>query len=658
MRKGMRKSDQSNWSRGRSIARNCTLIGFLLSLPASEALAQRATDNALAAAEDAFGTSVGNESVGLYNNSSARGFSPIEAGNVRIEGLYFDQKAGLGTQLVRGSNLRVGLSAQAYPFPAPTGIADYRLRLPGDKTIHSAVVGVGPFDMASFDLVSQVPIIGSRLGLVAGASVNNDAHRDFETNSLIWSGSALLNWMPRDNIQITPFWGRSEAHDQETRPGIYTAGSYLPPAFHRRPYFAPDWADGQSRDTNFGLLTSVAAASGWSIRSGIFRSLATVQENYVISLRNTQRDGSGRVEALADPPSYSGSYSGELRIARRFVEGNRAHTIYASLRARDSRRIFGGGDREDLGPGMVGIDAILPEPTFTFGPQRKDIVKQGTAGLSYGVNWLNVGEFSAGVQKTHYTRSLMPLGGAVLTKTTSHPWLYNATVAIFASPSLVFYGGYTRGLEASGIAPDSATNRGEALPANITRQADAGVRYALGPHLRVVAGIFEVSKPFLDRDASNLFQTVGRIRNRGVEASISGEPLPGLTVVAGAVLLEARVSGFTVDQGTIGEVPISASPRTLNLNVQYGPASWKGISVDADVENLSDHVADRRNTFDIAGATTLNVGGRYRFKVGESPASLRLRVENVTNAYDWHVHAEWFHPIGRRRYSARLSVDF
>lgn len=637
----------------------CGALTLLVLLAGSEkAFAQRAGDNVIAAAEDAFGTSVGNESIGLYSNSSARGFSPIEAGNVRIEGLYFDQKAGLGSQLVRGSNLRVGLSAQAYPFPAPTGIADYRLRLPGEKTIFSAVVGAGPFDLASFDLVGQIPVVESRLGLVAGVSVTNDAHKDFETNSRLYSGSALLNWTPRDNIQITPFWARSVTRDEETRPGIYTAGSYLPAAFRRRPYFAPAWADSKSHQTNFGVLTSVEPAAGWTVRLGAFRSLAVVDESYVISLRDTQPYGRGRVEVVADPASYSGSYSGELRVSRRFVEGNRAHTLHASVRARDSRRTFGGGDRENLGPGMVGVDRDLPEPTFAFGPQRKDIVKQGTVGLSYTLNWLDVGEFSAGVQKSHYTRSLMPVGGAVLTETTSHPWLYNATAAISASPSLVFYAGYTRGLEASGIAPDTATNRGEALPANITRQADAGLRYAFGPRLRAVAGVFDVSKPFLDRDANNLFQPVGRVRNRGVEASISGALIPGLTVVAGAVLLKSRISGLTVDRGAIGQVPFATFPRTLSLNVQYGPASWKGVSVDADVENLSSHFADRRNTFRIPAATTLNVGGRYRFKVGESPATLRLRIENVTNAYDWHVHNEWFHPVGRRRYSARMSVDF
>ena len=50
----------------------------------TQAWAQRADDNAVAAADDAFGTTVGNESIGLYTTGNARGFSPVQASNVRL----------------------------------------------------------------------------------------------------------------------------------------------------------------------------------------------------------------------------------------------------------------------------------------------------------------------------------------------------------------------------------------------------------------------------------------------------------------------------------------------------------------------------------------------------------------------------------------------
>ncbi|MBP8144592.1 MAG: hypothetical protein KAY56_04590, partial [Inhella sp.] len=59
----------------------------------------QANDAAVKAAADAFGTSVGRESIGLYSSSSVRGFSPTAAGNVRIDGLYFDQVWALSARL-------------------------------------------------------------------------------------------------------------------------------------------------------------------------------------------------------------------------------------------------------------------------------------------------------------------------------------------------------------------------------------------------------------------------------------------------------------------------------------------------------------------------------------------------------------------------------
>src|SRR3954467_4766791 len=88
------------------------------------AIAPRTTDNATTQSTDAFGKRVGDEQIGIYNPYDVRGFSAVEAGNARIEGLYFAQQANPNDRLIDGSTVRVGISAQGYPFPAPTGIAD------------------------------------------------------------------------------------------------------------------------------------------------------------------------------------------------------------------------------------------------------------------------------------------------------------------------------------------------------------------------------------------------------------------------------------------------------------------------------------------------------------------------------------------------------
>ncbi|QNM82625.1 hypothetical protein H8M03_11595 [Sphingomonas sabuli] len=111
---------------------------FLLA-SAAPALAQRADENAVKSAGDAFGTSVGNEKIGLYSPDDVRGFSAGQAGNIRLEGLSLTEHGGFG-RIASGSTIRVGLTAQSYPFPAPTGIADFALRKSGNEAVLSPVI--------------------------------------------------------------------------------------------------------------------------------------------------------------------------------------------------------------------------------------------------------------------------------------------------------------------------------------------------------------------------------------------------------------------------------------------------------------------------------------------------------------------------------------
>ena len=81
---------------------------------------------------------------------------------------------------------------------------------------------------------------------------------------------------------------------------------------------------------------------------------------------------------IADRNQNFASDSGELRVSRRFVQGERYHVLYYSLRARDQQRRYGGSDVQDLGVARIGERVPCREPEFEFGPQTRDEVKQST----------------------------------------------------------------------------------------------------------------------------------------------------------------------------------------------------------------------------------------------------------------------------------------
>ena len=84
----------------------CALM--LAASPVGTVRAQHASDDPVASASDGFGLTLGLESIGLYGPGFVRGFNPQTAGNVRIDGLYFDQQGALSNRVVEGSTIQIG----------------------------------------------------------------------------------------------------------------------------------------------------------------------------------------------------------------------------------------------------------------------------------------------------------------------------------------------------------------------------------------------------------------------------------------------------------------------------------------------------------------------------------------------------------------------
>jgi iron complex outermembrane receptor protein len=624
-----------------------------LVVQADAALAQRADENAVASAEDAFGTSVGNERVGLYFPQSARGFSPVQAGNVRINGMYFDYQADLNQRLISGSNVRVGLTAQGYPFPAPTGVADFSLRLPGAEAVASTVLGFGPYGGLRAEIDAQLPV-NATLGIAGGFGVNG-----MELNSggqqRVMTAAAIARWRPTDNIEVIPFWSMQQERGQEAQPIIFTGGSYLPPRIERRRYFGPEWAQNSGADYNWGLLGTFGFGD-WTLRGGAFRSIAHDHRNFTPVFLDTTPSGEADREVISEQNRRFASTSGELRLTRQFIEGDRLHFIHLMGRGRMQDRRNGGGQRFDFGLGRIDEPILAPEPVLALGAQTTDEVRQKTVGLGYEGRWRGVGELSLGVQRTFYEKAVVrPTGALPVSK--SSPWLFNGTISALAGSDLVFYAGYSKGLEESPVAPDVAVNRGEAPPAIITRQMDAGFRYTITPRLKLVAGVFDVRKPYFALDPAKVFRELGVVRNRGIEMSFAGQITPRLSVVLGAVFLDAEVSGDQVDQGLIGPKPIGSIGRTINGAVNWDLPWIEGLSADVTYEGAGERIADRANSFVIPARYVAAIGGRYRFDLVGKPATFRAQVASVNNRYGYSNIGEGFYYNPPRRFQMSLTVD-
>ena len=166
-----------------------------------------------------------------------------------------------------------------------------------------------------------------------------------------------------------------------------------------------------------------------------------------------------------------------------------------------------------------------------------------------------------------------------------------------------------------------------------------------------------MTKPYFGLDNSRFFRQLGEVRHRGIELSLAGSPLPGLTAVVGAIFLDADLSGEALEQGLVGPRPVGNVGRYINGALDYRVPFVPGLSVDLAYESTSDRNADRFNTFVIPARYVLALGARYRFRLGDSPATVRAQVANIMGNYGWNNLGEGFHYNLPRRYSLSLAAD-
>ncbi len=167
-------------------------------------------------------------------------------------------------------------------------------------------------------------------------------------------------------------------------------------------------------------------------------------------------------------------------------------------------------------------------------------------------------------------------------------------------------------------------------------------------------------KPYFQLDADNVFTLLGEVRNRGIELSLSGQVTPRLSIVAGAVLLQPRVTGEGVRLGRVGRLPVNQPARNLRSNADWQVPGAEGLSLDLGVTHLTRRASTRDNLVFLPLRTLIDLGGRYRFDLGPNRASVRLAVTNLTDEarFDLRGASGAYDIIAGRVASLSLSIDF
>jgi iron complex outermembrane receptor protein len=625
--------------------------------------AQHASDDPVAAANDAFGLTLGLESIGLYGPGFVRGFNPQAAGNVRIDGLYFDQQGALSNRVVEGSTIRIGVSEIGYAFPAPTGIVDYDLRHTGNGTPTATIVAsAGPFEARGLSIDGDLPVIPSEVQLPMGASYQTSTQTFSGPNpgytSTVANVGATPEWKPNDRLTLRGIFDWTQTTNAKTLPIILTRGDYQPPETPRG-YYGQNWAEGRSLAENYGGVITAQLTPDWSLAAGIFRSVADNPVSYTDLYLDTRPDGSAEHFMVSNPDQMTASTSGEARLTGHFGTGSVRQDIVFLARGRDTLALYGGSDVVDLGPALIDQAVQVPEPTFTYSARTRDRTELWSTGIAYRAQWQGRGNFAFGIQQESYDKDVTSpdLPQAHLT---DHPLRAYGTFALALTDRATAYAGYTQGLEDSGVAASSAENRGAILPDARTWQADAGVRYLLSPQVKLIAGVFEIEKPYFNLDTRDVDRELGLQRATGLELSLSGEVIKNLNVTAAMLWGEVKVEGSNLAAEGIGSEALNQARLTATINASYKFARLPALSADISVLHFGAYPASIDDVAHAPPGTVIALGGRYRFTLLGAPTTLRVQVQNLTNVYFWNLsfNSPTFSQFQPRAFFTYLTADF
>lgn len=623
------------------------------------ALAQRTDDNAVREAEDGFGFSVGDEEIGIYNIESVRGFSPVAAGNIRIDGLYVDIRGNFTDALMQGTGVKVGITAIRTPLLAPSGIGEIKLKQIGARAVSSAGLSVDEWGSAAIEGETR---LGRRdgLSLVANARIAAETEYGDGTHGREWHLGAVPRWQFGTDSYVTAYFGGRRTEGMSYGTAYYTQGSYVPARLERGERTTQPWNKNDSQSVQAGALADIGLGGGWRARAGLFRSQHTDRPGVYEFVSDVDQAGFGIRNAILSARYDVVAWSGEAQLVRGFGGKVWHGELMAAVRFRRVDERSGEGQLFALDAVPHRLADVTEEPEPVRAPVARDASRIGQVqpGLSARLSWRDRIALNLGAQKADYSKRVRFAAGGT-TRVSSLPVIWNAALAVSATPQLTFYAGLAKGLEESGVAPDIAANARAALPAAITRQKDIGIAWKPSERFSLIAGAFAIERPYANLDSARLFRFLGALRNRGVEVSVVARPIAGLSVVAGALRQWPRLSGEDVASGAIGPVPVAFADYTANGGIDYTIPGLPGLSANASLNVVGPREARRDMSFRMPGRQTVNLGLRYRFRRAGADWVVNVNAGNVLNSYDWSLQGDGgMSYVSARQLKASLFADF
>ena len=245
-------------------------------------------------------------------------------------------------------------------------------------------------------------------------------------------------------------------------------------------------------------------------------------------------------------------------------------------------------------------------------------------------------------------------------------------------PDLVVYGNYMEDLEPSDIRADDDGHVTMADP-RVSRQFEVGVRKNWGDFVTTL-NAFQIKRPgywrgnttsgtdFAARKNAGLAYSgseQGIERSRGIEFNTYANLLnKTLRPTFGLMYLQSTVKDYPNFADNLVNGVQVANPRVIaKAGVEWDTPFAKGLTLNGGVQYFGKSYQDTQKQYAFPSYTLVDVGARYKTKLGKNTLTVSSAVENLFNKNYWQVqrgqYDRSFAVVGMpRTYWLKAELDF
>ena len=335
-----------------------------------------------------------------------------------------------------------------------------------------------------------------------------------------------------------------------------------------------------------------------------------------------------------------------LNLKGKLTTGTVTHDLGFGLQTSTVRNRYQMQAYNYVGTGNVAGTAVVPaDPSLTGQNTNRD-ERSVALSVQDAIRWNDRFTTWLGLRSTSLQRDSVRTNGSrptTYSDNISTPWLA-ASYALGGGQTA--YASYGEGVE-SQVVPNRAaqyTNAGVALPALKSRQVELGMK---GENRQVNAllswqvALFRIVRPMTNLEDCNnlgltpcLGQNDGEAVHSGVEASTQWNSGPW-RLNGGVTVINAVRQGSTVNPGANGKRPTNVPDYVLRAQAAWRVGGVPGMELQAGLSHEGPRAVLADGSISLPSWTRLDAGVRYDTRMGNTPTTWTLGVENLLDNRYW-----------------------